>query len=524
MERVMNLFVVQNDLLVEPLEYISNIEINRVVNGAFFASFATFNSSESNAGYAILVEEAIVTIDGFDFKVKQLEETRYGKTVTATSTFFELTNQRQDAIYGGTHTFNEFATFVLNGTGWTYTSDIEESRLIANYGNANVITLINALCTEFNCEYEIRKNNVVHFTSLIGGDNDAQYRYKHNVGALSKKVDTSKLKTQITGYGANGLVVTYTSPNAENPLFGIKKADPITDEKFFEASDLLAHLKSQLDDVPEAYFEMDTIELTSKELGERVWLIYEPLNIEFQTRVLEQTKTIRDGKFVTSKVVLGNKVPQTNADLFASVVVEIDENKKDYRSKFEQTNERITLEVEAVNESIATIELQADEIKLSVEALDESIATLTIEADEIQLNVSAIDSRLGTAESNISVQAGQISQRVSYTDYNGYTVASMLNQTATTISLSAQMIDLLGITNVASALFVGTQGSMEEKGIYFRDNASIYSPNGTGEFHIENLGGYTYIYNHVIFGTPYGGSTTVDFNQANVVGLYPTFG
>ena len=245
----MNLFVVQNGSLVEPLEYISNLEINKVVNGAFFASFTTFNY-ENNPGYSILVEESIVTIDGFEFKVKQLEETRYGKTVTATNTFFELTDIRQDAIYGGTHTFNEFVTFALGSTGWTFTSEIAGSRFIENYGNANVITLINALCSEFECEYEVKENKVVHFASQVGGDYDAQYRYKHNVSALSKKIDTSKLKTQITGYGANGLVVTYTSPNAGNPLFGIKKADPITDDKFTEAEGLLMHLKTQLNDVP----------------------------------------------------------------------------------------------------------------------------------------------------------------------------------------------------------------------------------------------------------------------------------
>ncbi|MBN6886250.1 phage minor structural protein [Cytobacillus horneckiae] len=55
-----------------------------------------------------------------------------------------------------------------------------------------------------------------------------------------------------------------------------------------------------------------------------------------------------------------------------------------------------------------------------------------------------ISNRVEMAESQILIQAGQISSKVSSTDYTGNKVASMINQTATTIKIAAERIDLVG--------------------------------------------------------------------------------
>ena len=57
-------------------------------------------------------------------------------------------------------------------------------------------------------------------------------------------------------------------------------------------------------------------------------------------------------------------------------------------------------------------------------------------------------------QSQIDITAGQIALKVSATDYNGNTIASLINQTATTIKLSASKINLDGyvtFTNLSSA-------------------------------------------------------------------------
>lgn len=123
----------------------------------------------------------------------------------------------------------------------------------------------------------------------------------------------------------------------------------------------------------------------------------------------------------------------------------IESTKKEMRSKFEQVEDRITLEVEAVNESIATLELQADSISLRVEEINTSVAAISLKADSISLSVSSLDSRLGNAESSISIQAGQISSKV---EAGG--VISAINQSPEMISIHANKIQLVGAVSVLS--------------------------------------------------------------------------
>jgi hypothetical protein len=86
--------------------------------------------------------------------------------------------------------------------------------------------------------------------------------------------------------------------------------------------------------------------------------------------------------------------------------------------------------------------------------LDDSLviqrALIDVNADSIRSKVSttvfdAMNGRMTTAESNITLNATNILSKVSTTDYNGTTIASLINQTSHSISMSALNIDLTGI-------------------------------------------------------------------------------
>lgn len=484
------------------------------VNGTFEVSFTSFNLD--NPGHELIEEESLISVDGYDFRIKQMKEVKNRKEVTAISTFYDLVGHRQDDIYGGTRTFNQFASFVFNGTGWTFTSDVSGHALIPNFGTDNVIKLVQALCQTFECEVKIMRDNHVHFSKQIGPDNDAQYRYGHNVKVLSKSVDTTNLRTWIRGYGADGLEVIYTSPMAE--IFGTKnkEAEPIHDDRFTIGENLVEHIKKGLIDYPEVSLEMDTVELTNKELGERVWLIYEPLNIEFQTRVLSKKSTMRNGKLVTTSVVLGNTMPKTLGDILASQKVEIDENKKQVMSRIEQTNDRITLEVEEVNSSIAGLEITVGEVRLYAEELEDSIAAVNVRADNIVLSVQTLGDRLGTAESQLSIQAGEIASKVSETDFNGNTMISRINQTAGAVTIDANKINMLGIVDVASTIYIGGRYDNSFKQIRFggaSGGASISSAQGNNVLTLWAGGGF------INMDSPTSFESVVNFNGNSVSGL-----
>lgn len=417
-----------NGATTAPITDYKDDEMYEEVLGDFTLSFASFFTPE-NVGHALLTEESIVEADGHKFRIKQVTTTHHTKRVTAVHTYFDNADKRKYDIYGGTRTLNEFLTYTLAGTGWTYVNvDITGSAFIPNYGNDNVVTLIDALCGAFNCEFKINANNTLTFSKSIGPNRDAVYRFKSNIRGLQHDVDTTKLKTVIRGTGGNGLNVTYRSPNAS--VFGDKEAEPIYDEDIATSSEMIARLRQEITEDPEVTIEVDTIELTEKELGERVWLIYEPLGIEFQTRIL--SKTTRTPRYL-STVVIGNTLGKSGTKDFADVNIDIDENAKQFRSRIDQTNDRITLEVEEVGASIAAVNVRADNITFSV----------------TQLN-----GRVGNNESQLSIQAGQIQSRVTYSDYNGQTVTSMITQDPYSISLLAQNLNLQGLvtfTNLNTA-------------------------------------------------------------------------
>lgn len=468
------MLTVTKDNQTEMLNQIQGFEMDEEVNGSLVVKFTSF-SVENNPGHLLIEERPIFTVEGYDFRLAQLKKNSNKKDVTAISTFYDLVGHRQETIYGGTHTLYEFASFIFQGTGWTFTNEVTGSHLIPNFGENNVIILKDVLCAAFECEMKILPGKHVHFAPQIGPDNDAQYRRGHNIKSLAESVDWSKMRTQITGYGANGLVVTYTSPNAEK--YGVYLADPITDDEITESSTMLERLKMELVDYPEAYFELDAVELTNKELGERVWLIDEVMGIEYQTRVLSKKTILRGNKLVTSSVILGTTLPRKNADLLVDQKVEIDENKKEYRTKFLQTNELIHLNAEQVDISIAALELKADNISISVNnRITNEVASINVKANEISSKVTNLDSRMLGAESSINIQAGQIESKVSQYEFNGQTITSKIVQTPSAISQMAQNLILQGLVTVTN---------LSTPGATIIDGGNVYGSNfvigkGTG--------------------------------------------
>lgn len=471
----------------------------------------TVNKTNNEAGFNLLQEESIVTAANYNFRVKQLIDDKPGrKTIFAISTFFDLAYQFKETTFGGTHSSQEFVNYLFAGTDWSANIDFTETATIYKFGSKNIVQCVNQICDAFNCEFEILPNNRVHFSKSLGPANGAQYRYGHNLKALSRKIDTTHLRTKITATGKEGLTVTYTSP--KHTIWGIRIADPISDERFTNADNLLKKAKDAIIDYPEVTIELDTIELLDKQLGEKVWLIYEPIEgLELQTRILKRICIVDEvtDELKTIAVTLGNALPRTMSDnevdteeVIAETKEElsevIEENKKEYKSAITQTDSRITLEVEKLNKSIASIDVKADDISLSVNnRITNEVAAINVRANQIQSTVSAqnvsignLNNRIGSAESSITQQSWQISQKVSTTDYNGNRIASLINQTSTTISIQASKINLVGAVRVLSDIS-GNLGTIHAGNIrikedihmgnrlYFSDMTSVGGANGT---------------------------------------------
>ena len=563
----------------EPLNHLQRAEKVKEVNGALSLMFTSFFHA-NNPGHSLIAEESIVSVDGYDFRIKKIREEAFKKEVVALSTYFDLVGHWQHDIYGGTRTLDQFLAFVFDGTGWTYTVDLQKEMYIPNFGENNVIALVDELTKAFDCKYQILPNKTIHFAREIGPDNDAQFRFGHNIKTLSISVDSTSLRTKITGIRPpseavkddegnveiphhDGFRVTYTSPYAEKYGTKNREAEPIINDEVQSEEEMIEILKAELNDYPETSIELDIEELTNKELGERVWLIYEQIKMsdgsfmEFQTRILKKTSVWRNGRFVTESVVVGNTQTKSITDIIVDAEIEISKNKKWTRSRIEQTNSRITLAVEQfageMLDAYALIELTATEIRtevadlaedtnskfsqtaeritMEVNALNQEIDGVVIDMEskfsvtaesirasvresksytdnevgevrsyaEAEFNVTAeaitssvrtsksyTDDKVGNVQSNMSTQFNQlsgrinakaeattvtdlgrrvgtvewsldavneeISQTVKTSDYNGETMISRINQTSSSVKIQAKNITLQGAVTVLSEL------------------------------------------------------------------------
>lgn len=470
----------------EALTNYKDVEINEEVNGDFSLSFTSFLTEKNAHSFPLLQEKSIVSLeDGQEFRVNKFDESRNIKSGSYQHVFFDLIGHRLYETIGGTKSISDVFTYILNGTGWTFENiDVDNYQLLTDFGNGNAVALIRYACSIFNCEIKIEAGKHIKIYKEIGKDNDEQFRYKYNIKTLKRTVDTTNLSTIIKGYGGNGLEIIYRSPMAD--IYGEIHAEPITDDKITTVETMTERLKQELNDVPEVTIELEMSQLGfNVGLGDKVWLIHEPLGIEFQTRVMA-LKTYPFKK-KSPVVTLSNK-KQTFSDSLTQTKIEIKENQKETRSKFEQTNEKITLEVERIDDSISTIAQTADSIELRVSTVEGDVSSISQTVNTINLTVSDLNSEIGDVKSELSIQAGQISSKVSSDDFNGETIASLINQTPSTITLNADKIDLLGITKVADTLWLGDDYNQTRKTLNFKSSASIYTPDYSDNLVIDTMG------------------------------------
>lgn len=431
--------VEENDYI--PLTYYQDVEIIEQVSGNLTLSFTTFNHGEN--AYDKVVEEKTIFVGEHEFVIKQIEENGIVKKVSAVSEFFSLHGKFTENIYGGTKLISDFAKWMMMNTGWTYDLQItsEEDRyvFIPNFGYSNRLKLIQDFCQVTGLEYKIMPNKHIIFNKDVGVDNNAQYRYGYNVKTIDRTVDTTNLATRIRGFitteeteGVHDDYYEYLSPN--HKIFGIIDAEPIRDAKFDTEKEFKEYLVSQLQDEPEIAITVDTIELNEKALGEHVWLIYEPLGITMRTRILEKVTTIKGNKLVTSRVVIGNATSVTDSDMYAKQQVEIDKNKQQTISYFEQTNERIYMAVVEWDGNLAANkaewEMTASQIRSEVWGIEKDLdgkitdanSRITQTAKEIRAEVSEVerrgDEKISENTSLISQTAREIRSEVSEINYN----------------------------------------------------------------------------------------------------------
>ena len=352
--------------------------------------------------------------------------------------------------------WNDFANFIFSGTGWTFENLGDNVTFnINNFGNSNVLQLVQRLLNITNYEMQILPNKRIIFNRVIGRNVDKQYRYRNNIQSISRSIDLTNVRTRIKAYGAEGISVTYTSPLANNTAFGILDAEPITNNDITNQQDLLLYAIEQLNDTPSMSLEVSVLDVDG-EVGEFVWVIHEDLGIEIQTRILSKT-TRRN--LNESIVEIGNRKRMTIEDAIINQKEEVKENAEIAKENLDNLEEKtdrelavltvgqndIRLEVSNVENTLRSeITQTASSIRLEVQEVDRSVASLEITANQIQSNVTNL-------ENNTNSSITQLSNNINLKVDRGGTITD-INLSPGNATINADRIDLNGAVFVNGSI------------------------------------------------------------------------
>ncbi|MCU4797020.1 phage tail protein [Bacillus cereus] len=314
----------------EPLVGFKGFTRKRLVNGERTLSFSLFPYKENQVAFPITKEESVIEFEDEEYVIKLLKERNMGrkfyKQAEAIHKFYvDLKGKQKYEKYSGSMTFQSALDFVFEGTGYkTAVIDAFYAKSWENFGGENRLALLQKALKRYKAEMTV-KGNLVTFRTQIGEDTDFQFRYNFNIKTFERIVDTTNLATYIRGYGKDGLMREYTSPNIK--IFGKIDAPFVDDDRFTTVSGLDERIRNDLQDTPLISITIDFVDLRKAGYpyivpneGDRVFLIYEPMNIDVETRIVAIEEEYDENlELIRTKVTLSN-IKQDFSDAITSAI------------------------------------------------------------------------------------------------------------------------------------------------------------------------------------------------------------
>ncbi|EOP60956.1 phage minor structural protein [Bacillus cereus VDM053] len=275
------------------------------LNGERLLSFTLFNTTRNEHSYTMVLEESYIYFYGEQYVIKNTSERNFGKNgklklVKCVQKFYaDMANSQYMGVIGEKFTGRmNIVTFfgeLFNGTLYQNKYElIGEFPINAadfeNLGRESRSSMLAKGLERYEVEI-INENDRLTIKNRVGEQTDFQFRYSFNIKSISRDVDTTNLATRITGYGKDGLKRVYNSPNQAR--FGVIEAKTIEDDRFTNPASLDAYLKQNLQDVPYVTVTIEYRDLRKSgyrdvaKVGNHVFLIYEPLNLDLDTRITQ---------------------------------------------------------------------------------------------------------------------------------------------------------------------------------------------------------------------------------------------
>ncbi|RDD75333.1 phage tail protein [Lactiplantibacillus plantarum] len=216
--------------------------------------------------------------------------------------FWDFAKVALHAQYTGSHEYTFYLGQLFDKSGYTYKNDVTVPAFEKeNWGYKNKLDLFNDIIDQAGVEFEVH-NETVHIAKQIGSDLTSFARKGINLSNLTEEMKISDFATYAKGYGAfkdtedqskGRLEVEYRSELAKQ--FGDLEMDPIVDERYTIADNLIAALKKQVDATYTVSMTMNIYDLENAgypnyeapKVGDWILAIDETLNFKRKIRIIQ---------------------------------------------------------------------------------------------------------------------------------------------------------------------------------------------------------------------------------------------
>lgn len=175
------------------------------------------------------------------------------------------------------------------------------------------------------------------------------------------------------------------------------------------------------------------------------------LQIKLQTQILQTEEYI---KLLATKEYVDSETGRIYTKYDASFSVMAEEiaarvTRQDFDTITGAIRTEFSSQLSVQAGNISAVSTKVDNVKNTIDTAGWINSTEGNALFATKNTVDSLTGRISTAESNISHNASFITQKVSYTDYNGQTIISKVNQTASTYQIEAKNINLTGAVTFA---------------------------------------------------------------------------
>lgn len=216
--------------------------------------------------------------------------------------FWDFAKVALHAQYTGSHEYSFYLGQLFDKSVYTYKNDVTVPAFEKeNWGYKNKLDLFNDIMDQAGVEFEVH-NETVHIAKQIGSDLTSFVRKGINLSNLTEEMKISDFATYAKGYGAfkdtedqskGRLEVEYRSELAKQ--FGDLEMDPIVDERYTIADNLIAALKKQVDATYTVSMTMNIYDLEkagypnyeAPKVGDWILAIDETLNFKRKIRIIQ---------------------------------------------------------------------------------------------------------------------------------------------------------------------------------------------------------------------------------------------